>query len=192
MHRNIYCYKNRLSRTAADYLETFQCILDHMIQGMTDVTLTDSISANFITQMIPHHQAAIEMSQNILRYTTDLPLQDIADQIISEQTKSIADMKSIICRCSLCTNSGQALCNYQKRMNQIIQTMFSSMGNACSTNHINADFLREMIPHHKGAVEMSETTLHYAICPDLKPILEAIITSQRRGICQMQQLLRCM
>lgn len=38
---------------------------------MTGVCLTDSISGNFIMQMIPHHTAAIEMSANILKYTTD-------------------------------------------------------------------------------------------------------------------------
>lgn len=54
-----------------------------MIQGMTEAELTGSISDNFIVQMIPHHRAAIEMSGNILKYTTSIPLQEIALGIIS-------------------------------------------------------------------------------------------------------------
>ena len=49
--------------------------------------------------MIPHHQAAIKMSQNILQYTTLLPLQNIAKNIISEQTKGIEAMKEILGVC---------------------------------------------------------------------------------------------
>lgn len=35
---------------------------------MTCVKMTNSISAGFITQMITHHRAAIEMSKNLLCY----------------------------------------------------------------------------------------------------------------------------
>lgn len=184
-------HQHRLSNVTKNYLAAFHCILDEMIEGMTSAELTDSISHNFIVQMIPHHRAAIRMSENILQYTTNIPLQDIATGIITAQTKSIADMKEILCSCSRSGNSNRDVCLYQRRMNQIMQVMFTDMEMACSTNEINADFMREMIPHHRGAVEMSKNTLRYDICPELIPILDAIITSQERGICQMQQLLRC-
>lgn len=59
------------------------------IQEMTDAELGDSISNNFIIQMISHHRAAIKMSQNLLPYTTCVPLQEIASNIIESQNKSI-------------------------------------------------------------------------------------------------------
>ena len=64
------------------YLNRFYSILDRMIQDMTNARLGNSISVNFMTQMIPHHRAAIEMSQNLLQYTTNIPLQNIALQIV--------------------------------------------------------------------------------------------------------------
>lgn len=182
----------RLSRVTTVYLETYEGILSEMIQGMTEAELTGSISDNFIVQMIPHHRAAIEMSGNILKYTTSIPLQEIALGIISEQTKSIENMQQIQCRCGKFENSEQELCHYQNRVNQIMQRMFCDMGNARVTNQVNCDFMWEMIPHHRGAVEMSKNALRYHICPELRPILEAIITSQERGIRQMCHLLRCM
>ncbi|MDO4300269.1 MAG: DUF305 domain-containing protein [Clostridia bacterium] len=182
----------KLSNVTKDYLSIFYYILDEMIKGMTGAELTDSISHNFIVQMIPHHKAAIEMSENILKYTTNIPLQNIATQIISEQTKSIENMEKILCSCSCLNNSPRDLSMYQRRMNQIMKTMFCEMENAPDTNNINADFIREMIPHHRGAIEMSKNALQYDICNELKPIIYAIIVSQQRGIAQMQQLLRCM
>lgn len=181
----------KLSQNAKDYLSTFYCILDNMIEGMTTAELMDSISHNFIVQMIPHHCAAIEMSQNILRYTHSPILQKIANQIITEQTKSISNMEKALPCCSQLENTRQDVTLYQRQINQIMNTMFCEMEYAGDTNQTDTDFLREMIPHHRGAVKLSETTLQYEICKELVPILDAIITSQKKGIQQMEQLLHC-
>ena len=181
----------RLSDVTKTYLCRFYEILETMIAEMTNAERTDSLSHNFIVQMIPHHRAAIEMSHNILQYTTLIPLQNIALNIIDEQTKSIKNMQQILGRCSKMTNPAQDICLYQKRCQQITYTMFTQMGNASITNDINADFMREMIPHHRGAIRMSQNVLRYPICPELLPILQAIITSQQKGICEMERLLRC-
>ena len=62
---------------------------------------------------------------------------------------------------------------------------------ACAGNRINADFMREMIPHHEGAVRMSENALCFPLCPELVPILSRIIVSQKKGVREMKRLLRC-
>lgn len=181
-----------LSYVTKNYLSRFYSILDEMVKGMESAELTDSISLNFIVQMIPHHKAAIEMSENILQYTTNIPLQNIAHNIITEQTQSIENMRKIECVCGECINSKQDICLYQRRVNQIMQIMFSRMENACTTNDINKNFIWEMVPHHRGAIEMSNNALQYDICQGLHPILHAIIRSQQKGIMQMQQLLQSM
>lgn len=177
------------SRVTQKYLNTFDCILERMIQGMTCADLTNSISHNFIVQMIPHHRAAIEMSENILQYTTNLTIQEIAENIICEQTKSIAAMEAALPCCSNLTNSRANVCRYQEQIEPVFNTMFRRMQTAKSTNDINCCFLREMLPHHEGAVSFAEITLCHDICPQLQPILQSIITSQKRGICQMEELL---
>lgn len=180
------------SQVTDKYLDTFNCILGRMIEGMTCAEMTNSISHNFIVQMIPHHRAAIEMSENILQYTTNLTIEEIAENIICEQTKSIADMKSILSCCRNMTDSRESVCRYQSQIEPVFNTMFRSMQTAKSTNDINCNFLREMLPHHEGAVAFSEITLRQNICPQLVPILESIITSQKRGICQMERLVETM
>lgn len=181
---------NGLSREARQYAARFCGILNTMIDGMTCAELTDSISHNFIVQMIPHHEAAIEMSRNLLQYPTITPLRSIAENIISSQTKSIADMKAAYAGCSELCNTERELTLYQNCFRRITRTMFTQMGNAKMTNQINADFMREMIPHHMGAIRMSKNALRFPICPELKPILDAIIVSQTRGVREMETLLR--
>lgn len=186
----MYCGE-QFSDVTKQYLCCFYEILDNMIEEMTSEKLTNSISHNFIVQMIPHHRAAIKMSQNILQYTTSLPLQKIAKNIISEQTRGIEAMQEILEVCGEQFNSKQDICLYQNGLNQITRTMYSQMRNACSTNRIDANFMREMIPHHQGAIRMSKNALHFSICPQLIPILNTIITSQEKGVREMMRLLHC-
>ena len=69
-----------------DYLDTYYDILDEMKQEMTSVRQTASISRDFITQMIPHHRAAVEMCENALRYTVSEPVSALAQTIIRQAT----------------------------------------------------------------------------------------------------------
>lgn len=184
-------YPCEFDAAARLYLDTFYCILDEMIYKMTNAKLENSISYNFIVQMIPHHQAAIEMSENVLRFTKNPVLRRIAENIISEQSKSIEDMERIKGNCCMQQNCREDLCSYQSRTEQIMQVMFQEMQHAKAGNNITCNFMWEMIPHHEGAVRMSENTLQYNICQELTPVLSAIISSQERGIAEMRRLQRC-
>lgn len=180
-----YCFNHYVN----NYIKEYRDILKRMICGMTKAELSSSISHNFIVQMIPHHRAAIEMSKNILKYTKNEELIAIARNIISEQTKSIENMQAIQSLCGRHINQCNKVKMYQHRVNQIMNTMFSDMSRAYSDARINCDFMREMIPHHMGAIRMSENALQYNICPELKPILDAIISSQENGVREMEALL---
>jgi len=180
----------RFSLATDRYLSSYQEILQNMICGMTSAKRNQSISHNFIVQMIPHHKAAIEMSRNLLCYTTLIPLEEIALNIIEEQTQSIQNMENILCQCTRLRNSCADLQRYQRQVGAILQAMFEDMKSACPDNDINISFMREMIPHHKGAIAMSKTALDYPVCNGLKPVLKAIITSQEKGVCQMEHLLQ--
>lgn len=179
----------RLPDNSADaYLLRYNEILNTMTEEMCSAELTDSISRNFIVQMIPHHRAAVEMSENILKYTNNAELISIAQNIVSEQTKSIENMQAALETCSSLANCPCDVNSYQSKFRCITKTMFYKMRNACSDCCVNCDFIREMIPHHEGAVSMSLNALSFEICPVLKPVLNAIIVSQENGIRQMKCL----
>ena len=179
----------QLSLNTTAYSKRYQAILKEMIANMTSAELTQSISGDFIMQMLPHHRGAIEMSENLLQYTTNIPLQNIALHIISEQTKSIENLTAAYPCCQALINQPREVAHYQKKNECCLKTLFHEMEGACTDNSIDANFMREMIPHHRGAVCMATNALNYPLCPELIPILDTIVSSQKRGIRQMQQLL---
>ncbi len=172
------------------YLEVYYSDLDKMIEGMTTAHLTDSISHNFMVQMIPHHQMAIQMCDNLLQYTTNIPLQNEAQGIIKDQTISIKNMEECLSICSTLTNYKVDIIAYQKCFEKIADLMFCRMEQGCVSNDINRNFILEMIPHHQGALEMCRNILQYNICEELYPIIENIITKQRAGIKQLQCIMK--
>ena len=52
------------------------------------------------------------------------------------------------------------------------------------------DFLKGMIPHHQGAIDMSEELIKKTKDPELKAFAEKIIKDQKAEIKQMQDWLK--
>ena len=84
-----------LSNNARNYLNRFDMILNQMSNKMLYPSLGNSVTINFIRCMIPHHEAAIYMCKNLLRYINFFPLQEEAESIIRMQTKGVFQMKEI-------------------------------------------------------------------------------------------------
>ena len=62
------------------------------------------------------------------------------------------------------------------------------MKNAPRCENINLDFVNEMIPHHKGAVEMCNNLLQFRIDPRLIKVAQNIIKEQSEGIKELEKV----
>ena len=178
-----------LSEDSKTYLCCFYQILDEMIQGMTTAGLTQSISHNFAVQMIPHHRAAVKMSNNILRFTENSAVRRTAQQIIDEQTRVLNRMEEAMAACNQITNPQMDLRLYQRRMDLIYRDMYNSMGAIPESNALSSVFMRQMIPYCQGAVRMAENALKYDVSTQLVPILRTIATQRRQSAAQMRSML---
>lgn len=180
----------KLSDNTKSYIDNFYQILDEMADRMRSVPTCNSISKMYILQMIPHHEAGVKMSENILNFTTDTEIEELAKNIISSKTQEILRMEDMLACCEEVENNARDISIYQREFQNIFENMIKRMSNAQTGNNLNVDFLSEMIPHHEGEINMTKNVLRYEICSELKQLAEEIIANETAQTEQMKSLLR--
>lgn len=171
-----------------NYLSRFDKILYEMSCKMLNPNIVNNITLNFIECMIPHHQAAIYMSQNLLQYTRYIPLENIARGIIEMQEKGIMQMKEIARTTIGYESHPMHVKTYMQKYFEITKNMLDKMKNSLRTPNINLDFTSEMIPHHEGAILMCNNLLKYRIDPRLVQVANTIIQEQTRGVIELKEI----
>ncbi|MGE7781876.1 DUF305 domain-containing protein [Peribacillus sp. NPDC097264] len=173
------------------YYDNYQRILQVMKKGMEEAPKTGDPSLDFLYEMIPHHEAAISMAENVLKYGHDEQVKLIASKIIRDQLAGIGKMEALRNKMKMNPQVNQkAEASYLKAYQTIYKTMIASMEDAKPTGNIDQDFLEEMIPHHEGAIKMSQNILKYTQNAELKTLLQNIITTQQKQLLVMKDLLK--
>lgn len=172
------------------YLGRFDQILDTMEEKMLSEKSYNNITKYFIECMLPHHQAAICMCENLLKYTNYQPLQQVAHKIIQKQQREMEQMQAIGKTTRVFSNLPREIQSYTEKYLEITKNMICQMKNSPRGMYINLNFIEEMIPHHQGAICMCENLLLYRIDTRLKTVAESMIREQREGIKQLEQMRR--
>lgn len=74
-------------------------------------------------------------------------------------------------------------------LNKVNETMMKNMSVKMSGD-TDVDFIKMMLAHHQGAVDMAEVELKYGKDPEARKLAETIIADQQREIKQMQDWLK--
>lgn len=182
----------KLNCRAKEYMQNACCILKEMLCGMCESDMDDSISGNFIRLMIPYHRAAIELSENLLKYTDNEDLARLAQNIIAEQTNGIDCLRKALRCCKNVTNCCSDLCEYKCRISRIIKKMTREIDCAYIDNSIECNFIRQMLHIQQAGTEMAKTALCYCVCDELKPVLESIVNSSEKAMNEMKCIAECL
>ena len=171
-----------------NYLREFDIILQDMISQMESSQVTCNLTKDFIRTMIPHHEAAIYMSLNLLNYNVNDKLKEIAKGIIKTQEQGIKRMQEIYKTTNISNNSYLEVMDYLRCYHDILIAMITKMENSLRCNNINLDFISEMIPHHEGAIRMCKNLLNYKIDKRLEILAKEIIQEQSQGIIELREI----
>ena len=154
-------------------------------------TAHNAADVTFATDMIPHHSQAVEMADMALSKATNVDVKTLAAQIMSAQDPEIKTMTGWL------KSWGQTVPSTSTSMGGM-DTPGSAMGMMSATDMSTLDkttgvsfdrmWVKMMITHHQGAVDMSKTELATGQYGAAKTLAQSIITSQTAQITKLQSL----
>jgi uncharacterized protein (DUF305 family) len=143
----------------------------------------------FATNMIPHHQQAVDLSALVPDRSTNPDLIALAQRISAAQQPEINVMKVFLVQWNENpdTNSGHA--GHGNTMAGMVDA--TTMTKLQSLNGAEFDklWLESMISHHQGAIEMAKAEIANGDNVDAKALANQIVTTQEAEIGQMKQML---
>ena len=142
----------------------------------------------FLDSMIHHHDGAVAMAKMVLSKSQRPELKAFAQKVIDDQTKEIAFMRGL---------RDQWYAGKPPAVNMEMPGMIGGMKmmngehmkemDEMKPEHFDDHFLKMMIPHHEGALEMSKLALQKAEHPEIKKLAEAIQKAQQPEIDMMKK-----
>lgn len=103
----------------------------------------------FAQGMIPHHEQALVLAKLALKNSSSAPIKELAASIIKGQSKEIAQMKYWL----KATNSSMDMGHDMGMNGMLTDSQVANLGKL-KGRAFDKEFLKSMIAHHKGALQM--------------------------------------
>jgi uncharacterized protein (DUF305 family) len=146
----------------------------------------------FIDAMIPHHEGAVAMAQDMATKTKQPELKKLAQAILKAQPQEIAQMQQWrkawypkAPTTPMAWHSGMKHMMAMEPAQMKAMKMDMDLGKA--DDGYDLRFIQAMIPHHEAAVTMAKDLAQKTKRPELQKLAKEIITSQQAEIDQMKQ-----
>lgn len=168
----------------------FLKMMDTMMMSMDSAKLTGNVNVDFLVQMIPHHQGAVEMAKYEIEHGKDFEMIQLAKSILAEQQNEIAIMETMIKNYG--TTIGKPSSEYVQAMNATMETMMKNTptDSLLKDKSVDCAFAMVMLPHHQAAVDMAVALMPFKPDKQTTSYAESIIASQQYEIDQMNEYIK--
>jgi uncharacterized protein (DUF305 family) len=134
----------------------------------------------FAAAMIPHHESAIQMAAIASGRAESDFVEELANNIGKTQTEEIDLLRA--------QDAELAKAGVKPGTLAVEEHMMGMDGDPSmlqKADPFDAAFIKMMIPHHEGAIEMAREELDKGKDPELRELAENIVETQQREIDQM-------
>lgn len=149
----------------------------NMSNGNMSNAKGDQVDAMFVTGMVPHHQAAIDMAELGVTDADHAEIKELSQNIIKSQTAEIEQMDAI--KSDLPESKGSMMSQEQ------MTGMMSDVDSLKKAKNFDKAFIDAMIPHHQAAVVMANQVISNGTNAEVEQLAKAIVKAQSKEIAQM-------
>lgn len=171
--------------------------------GQATTTMPMEFDLHYIDMMIPHHESIIALAQVALPTLTDPRLQEMAQNIITNQGSEIEELRNYR---EAWYGSPDPL-PMDDAMLQMMMSMMPTMASMssmeqmatemdaraqvdafCSAANPDLAFIDLTIPHHQMAIAASQDALTMATHQELKDFAQKVIDAQQQELDELMQI----
>ena len=134
----------------------------------------------FATEMVPHHESAVEMAEIARERSERREIQDLAEGIIETQNAEIRTLNDLAARFE---DAGVEEGHEGMQMGEM--DMGGDTAMLRTAKPFDRAFIDMMIPHHQSAITMAQDELESGQSPEAKKLAREIIDAQTREIEQL-------
>lgn len=156
-----------------------------LVVGADDSANAQQTDGAFITQMIPHHESAMEMAEIAVDSAQHPEIKQLAQSIIESQGDEIEQLDSIHER--LFAEPASAGDHGTLGLEAHESGMEADMTMLEQAKPFDEAFIDMMIPHHQGAIRMARIVIGEGEDGELSVLAESIIEAQASEIVAMNQ-----
>jgi len=157
--------------------------MDTMMRKMDTVKTGISPDYDFMSQMIPHHQGAIEMASYEIENGRNFLTIQLAKSILAEQAVEIQQMQGY--KKLFLPVDYPLKDKFKKEMNETMDLMMRNMPADHELDDVDIAFAMVMITHHQAGIDMAKVVLKFSSDKKTIGLSKQIIASQEVEIGQM-------
>ena len=154
--------------------------MDDSMMAMHQAKVTGNADYDFASMMIPHHEGAVAMAEDIVKSGKSTELIAFSKNVIIAQQQEITMLKEFLKTANQTPLKDAD--EFKKALDASMIPMMDGMAKVKLTNDIDQDFVALMIPHHQSAVDMAKAYLPYAKNEKIKLLAQQIIQAQEEEI----------
>jgi uncharacterized protein (DUF305 family) len=143
----------------------------------------------FATNMIPHHEQAVDLSALAPDRSTNAALIALAQQISAAQQPEINVMKVFLVQWNENPDTNTGHGGHGGGMQGMVDAATMTKLESLDGAEFDKLWLESMISHHQGAIEMAKAEISNGENVDAKSLAQSIVTTQEAEIGQMKQML---
>jgi uncharacterized protein (DUF305 family) len=163
---------------------TTHATMDHSAMTSSPNASSAPYDLQYIDTMQAHHQGAIEMAKMAETKALHPELKALAKTIIAAQERENGEMKAW--REKWFAGQSPAINMEMSGMHDSMKGMDMQRLATLGGREFDLEFIRQMIPHHEGAVAMAREALQKSQMAEIRSAADSIIRDQETEIKQMK------